>query len=60
MATRQSVAQRKYDDAHTTRFFLKLHNDYDADIIATLKSKASRQGYIKELIRRDIEQHKNG
>ena len=50
-----TIWQRKYDAAHTTRFQLKLHNERDADIIAKLRSVKSMQGYIKELIRQDID-----
>lgn len=47
-------AQRKYDDAHTTRVGLKLNIKTDADIIQKLRSQKSMQGYIKQLIREDI------
>ena len=54
MATKQSEAQRRYDDAHTKRFFMKLNTNYDADIIEKLDTVGNKQGYIKDLIRRDI------
>ena len=50
-----SEAQRKYDDAHTRRYQLKLNLGTDSDIIARLDKADSIQGYIKELIRKDIE-----
>lgn len=37
---------------------LSLHNVYDADIIAKLESVPSKLGYIKELIRKDINKEK--
>lgn len=56
MATKSSAAQQKYDAANTTRVFIKLNNKTDADIIEKLNSVDNRQGYIKELIRKDMTQ----
>ena len=44
----------KYDAANTRSFTIKMHNRYDADIIEKLSSVPNRQGYIKNLIRNDI------
>ncbi len=46
--------QREYDKLHTTRYQLKLNNETDKDIIEKLNTVKSKQGYIKELIRRDL------
>ena len=43
-----------YDKENTTRINLKLNNKTDADIIEKLRLVESIQGYIKELIRRDM------
>ena len=51
----QLRAGAKYDKTHTTQFILKLNNKTDADIIEQLKEVENRQGYIKKLIREDIE-----
>ena len=48
-------AQRKYDSTHCTVIAMKLNNKYDRDILDKLKSVSSKQGYLKELIIRDIE-----
>lgn len=48
-------ATAKYDAANTTRFGIKLNNKTDADIIQKLQSVDSMQGYIKALIRADME-----
>lgn len=48
-------AQAKYDKNHTKGIYLKLNKDTDADIIARLEEVDNRQGYIKELIRKDID-----
>ena len=45
----------KYDKENTTRINLKLNNKTDADIIQQLKAQESIQGYIKRLIRDDIQ-----
>lgn len=56
MATEaQRRAQAKYDKANTKGVYLKLNLTTDADIIEHLASKQSVQGYIKQLIRRDME-----
>lgn len=48
-------AQAKYDAANTTRIYIKLNNKTDADILAKLETVQSKQGYIKSVIRKDIE-----
>lgn len=47
-------ANAKYDASHTTRYSLKLNNDYDAESVAKLKSVPNVQRYLKDLIRADI------
>lgn len=43
-----------YDRENTTRINLKLNNRTDTDIIEKLRSVESIQGYIKQLIRKDM------
>ena len=53
----QKRAQKKYDDANRDKFKciqLKLNRETDADILEKLASVSSMQGYIKELIRKDL------
>lgn len=50
----QIKASVKYDANNTTRLYIKLNNNTDADIIEHLKSVANKQGYIKELMRDDM------
>ena len=47
-------ATKKYDAANTVQIKLKLNLKTDADVIEKLNAVDSKQGYIKELIRRDI------
>lgn len=47
-------SQRKYDDAHTVQFHMKLNKNTDKDVIEALRNVDSMQGYIKHLIRADI------
>lgn len=54
MAKTRTEIQATYDASHRKTFSLKLHNDNDADIIEKLTSVPSMQGYIKQLIRKDI------
>lgn len=51
----QKRAVRKYEAANVRQFNLRLNVRTDADIIAKLDSVESKQGYVKSLIRRDIE-----
>lgn len=44
----------KYYKEKTTRVVLQLHNTADADILTKLNQVDSKQGYIKQLIREDI------
>ena len=51
----------KYDRENTRRINLKLNNKTDADIIQqleSLKETEGIQGYLKRLIREDIERRK--
>ena len=47
-------ANAKYDSTHCTGLYLKLNNETDKDILEKLSSVSNRQGYIKNLIRKDI------
>lgn len=55
MPTKRSVSQMRYDKESTRYYGLKLNLKTDADIIARLNEQSSMQGYIKALIRADIE-----
>lgn len=52
-ATRKAVA--KYDATNTLQIRLKLNLKTDEDIIKRLHDIGNKQGYIKELIRKDME-----
>ena len=51
----QKRASAKYDAQATTRLSIKLNYKTDADILQKLEEVDNKQGYIKELIRRDLE-----
>lgn len=51
----QAKAQRRYDDKHTRQVHLKLNKRTDSDVLEMLDSVPSKQGYIKRLIREDLE-----
>ena len=51
----QKKAQAKYDKANTRQIHLKLNIRTDADVIKALDNAESKQGYIKCLIRADME-----
>lgn len=48
------AAQERYDKANTRQIKLKLNLKTDADILEKLDSVGNKQGYIKELIRKDL------
>ena len=45
---------KAYDKANTIGVYLKLNKKTDADIILALESVGNKQGFIKGLIRREI------
>ena len=52
-------AQKKYDETHREQWrmiHLKLNKITDEDIIQKLEASGNIQGYIKSLIRKDIEE----
>ena len=51
----QKRASVKYNSEHTTLLTVRLNLGSDRDIIDHLKSQENKQGYIKKLIREDIE-----
>lgn len=55
MTPAQKRAQDKYDKANTVQFRMKLNLKTDADILNKLSSVPNKQGYVKALIRSDIE-----
>lgn len=56
MATEaQLKAGYKYDKANTKQFHLKLNKRTDKDVIERLLGTGNVQGYIKGLVRADIE-----
>ena len=50
-----TAAQAKYDKEHTVGFYLKLNTKTDEDILQWLQSQPSKQGAIKNLIRRELQ-----
>ena len=50
----QSENSIKYDKENTQRVFIKLNKNTDKDILDHLESVSNKQGYIKELIRKDM------
>lgn len=51
----QIKAQKKYDKENTTGLYIKLNLRTDKDIIHWLWKQSSKQGAIKDLIRKEIE-----
>lgn len=47
-------AKERYDAANTRQIKMKLNIKTDADILAWLDAQASKQGAIKELIRKEL------
>lgn len=58
MSEAQKRAQKKYDETHRGQYrmiHLKLNKEADRDIIERLEESGNIQGYIKNLIMKDIE-----
>lgn len=50
----QRKASKKYDKANTIMTAIKLNKNTDKEIIEKLESVENKQGYIKQLIRNEI------
>lgn len=50
----QKRAVRKYDNANTVQFRMKLNKKTDEDILKKLEEVDNKQGYVKKLIRDDL------
>lgn len=50
--------QDKYDSMNTKKITFKFNLKTDADILKRLDDVGNKQGYIKQLIRDDIERNK--
>lgn len=48
----------EYNKTRTTLFTVRLNLNTDADILAWLDKQSNKQGYVKALIRADIEKNK--
>lgn len=58
MATNESIRKMERDKLYTKRYGLKLNMHTDAELIEKLSEQSSVQGYIRRLIREDIERGK--
>lgn len=48
-------AQTSWKAQHTTRVVLNLNHNTDADILLKLSQVGNKQGYLKDLIRKDLQ-----
>lgn len=51
---KKSENSMKYDKVNTKRVYIKLNKNTDKDILDYLGGIINKQGYIKELIRKDM------
>lgn len=54
MANKETLRKREFDSVNCRFYHIKLNRKTDADIIARLDEVPSKQGYIRALIRADI------
>ena len=54
MTEAKRKASAKYDKANVKMFAIKLNKNTDADLITLLESQDNIQGYIKDMLRRDL------
>ena len=55
MAEKAMTPQARFEKEKCTRVSIKLVNTTDADILAHLAKQTNKQGYIKALIRADMD-----
>lgn len=60
MAVPRSIRDARYNAKSSKRYALKFNVKTDADLIAKLDSVPSVNGYIRQLIREDIERERRG
>lgn len=56
----QKEASARYDKENTKQFKIKLNKRTDEDILNQLRRLTTFQGYLKELIRKDMEKMETG
>lgn len=49
------MGNKIYDKFNTVKISLKLNSNTDADILSMLQTKKNKQGYIKELLKNDLD-----
>lgn len=54
----QVAASVKYNEKHVVQIKFNFNKVTDADIIEKLQSLSNKQGYVKSLIRKDMENEK--
>jgi hypothetical protein len=54
----QKRANAKYDKANMHKFLLSVHKENEKDIIKWLNQQENKNGYIKNLIRADMQKHR--
>ena len=57
---KKTAYDMQYMKAHTVKMTLQLNRTTDAELLSWLDSQENRNGYIKGLIRADMERHQNG
>lgn len=56
MTPAEKRAKAKYDENNTIQVKLKLNLNTDKDVLEALERSGNKQGYIKELIRKDLKE----
>ena len=51
MANHTSAYIENWRKDHTTRVYIRLNNNTDADILSELEKQISKQGFVKDAIR---------
>jgi uncharacterized protein (DUF4415 family) len=60
MTPAEKRTKEKYDSKNTVQIKLKLNLKTDKDILEALKRSGNKQGYIKRLIREDLQKKNKG
>lgn len=60
MTTAQKEASKKYDKENTRSFSIKLNYKIDGNLISWLESMKNRQGFIKQLLNKALDEKTGG
>ena len=58
MGTKRTECQNRYDKEHCVQFKMKYNRTTDAEIIEFLQALPNKQGFLRELLKKEIKRQK--